>query len=73
MIPHGISEKCPLFPNGNISCGIASTFQCGLPFGVRGIPQESSTLWVGPAEETPLINSNSQLLHSFVEMYQLII
>lgn len=68
-----LQKNVPLFPNGNISHRIASTFHCGLPFGACGIHQESSILWVCPVEETPVTNSNSQLLYNFVEMYECII
>lgn len=66
-------RNAPLFPKGSIYCRIASTFPCGLPFGGCGIHQESSTFWVCPVEETPVINSNSQLLYNFVEMYEHVI
>lgn len=66
MVPHGITENAPLFPNGNISCRIASTFHCGLPFG--GTHQENSTVWVCPMEEAPVIDSNAQILYNFVGM-----
>lgn len=41
MIPHGITENTPFFPNGNISHRIASTFHWGLLFGTCGIHQEN--------------------------------